>query len=88
MSYRVLLDRAAQRDFQALDLGLSERVRERLLTLEENPRPPGVRKLRAIHPPGYRLRVGDWRILYTVDDRRREVWVYRIKHRSRSYSGR
>ena len=33
----------------------------------------------------YRLRVGDWRILYTVDDPAREVHVYRIKHRREAY---
>jgi mRNA interferase RelE/StbE len=85
MTYRVLLEQAAQRDFRALDPRLAQRVRERLLSLEENPRPLGVRKLRDIHPPRYRLRAGDWRILYTVDDLKREVRIYRIKHRSQAY---
>jgi len=85
MSYRVLLERAAQRDFHALDPSIARRVRERLLSLEHDPRPPGVRKLRALLPPCYRLRVRNWRILYTIDDRAREVRVYRIKHRSKAY---
>ncbi len=82
MRYRVLLEQAAQRDFRALDPRVARRVRMRLLSLEENPRPPGVRKLRDVTPAWYRLRVGDWRVLYIVDDQRREVRVYRIKHRA------
>lgn len=85
MSYRVLLERAAQRDFRTLEATVARRVRERLLSLEQNPRPPGVSKLRGVTPPQYRLRVGDWRILYTIDDAAREVRVYRIKHRAKAY---
>lgn len=85
MSYRVLLEEAAQRDFRKLDPQVARRVRQRLLDLEQNPRPPGAGKLQDVHPPRYRARVGDWRILYSVDDQAKEVRVYRIKHRSRAY---
>lgn len=85
LSYRVLLEQAAQRDFRTLDPAVARRVRERLLSLEQNPRPPGGRKLRDVTPPRYRLRVGDWRILYTINDQAREVRVYRIKHRAKAY---
>ncbi|MCS6936256.1 MAG: type II toxin-antitoxin system RelE/ParE family toxin [Candidatus Bipolaricaulota bacterium] len=79
------MEEAAQRDLRRLDPVVARRVRQRLLELEQNPRPPGVRKLRDVHPPGYRVRVGDWRILYSVDDQAKEVRVYRIKHRARAY---
>ena len=85
MRYRVILEEAAQRDFKHLDPLTARRVRKKLLLLETNPRPVGVRKLKDVRPPRYRLRVGDWRILYTVDDRAREVRVYRIKHRREIY---
>jgi len=78
-SYRVILEETAQRDFRGLDPTVARRVRERLLRLEEEPRPRGVRKLRDFVPPRYRMRVGDWRILYTIDDRARgprwESWT-------------
>jgi mRNA interferase RelE/StbE len=85
MSYRVLLEISAQKDFRRLDPTVAQRMQERLLSLEQNPRPPGVRKLRDIHPPRYRLRVGGWRILYAVNDQAHEVRVYRIKPRSKAY---
>jgi len=85
MSYRVILEQTAQKDFLALEPPIARRVQERLLTLEQNPRPPGGRKLRAISPARFRLRVGDWRILYTINDQTKEVRIYRIKHRSQAY---
>lgn len=85
MSYRVILEQTAQRDLKALDPVIARRVQEKLLSLEQNPRPQGVRKLRAVRPQRYRLRVGDWRVLYTVDDPLHEVRIYRIKHRAKAY---
>lgn len=84
-SYRVVLEEMAQRDLRTLDPAVAQRVRERLLRLEEEPRPRGVRKLRTLVPPRYRLRVGAWRILYTIDDQAGKVHVYRIKHRREVY---
>lgn len=85
MSYRVLVEEAAQRDLRRLDPQVARRVRQRLLELEQNPRPPGVTKLQNVRPTRYRVRVGNWRILYSVDDQAKEVRVYRIKPRSQAY---
>ena len=84
-SYCVVLEQTAQRDFRELDSAAAGRVRKGLLRLEKAPRPRGVRKLRDLKPPHYRLRIGDWRILYTVDDSGRTVHIYRIKHRREAY---
>jgi mRNA interferase RelE/StbE len=48
-----------------------------------NPRPARVRKLQGTE--GYRLRVGDYRVLYTVDDRSQTVVVYSVAHRREAY---
>jgi len=56
----------------------------KLQQLQQDPWPPGVRKLQGV-PGGYRLRVGKWRILYTIDDQAKEIHVYQIKHRSKAY---
>ncbi len=53
------------------------------MALQENPRPPGVRKLGAGR--GYRIRVGKYRVVYQIEDTRREVSVYRIRHRRDVY---
>jgi len=51
--------------------------------LAENPRLPGSRKLTGLE--GYRLRVGDFRVLYEVDDAAQRVVVYRVMARSDAY---
>ncbi|MFB3072348.1 MAG: type II toxin-antitoxin system RelE/ParE family toxin [bacterium] len=59
------------------------RVSRKILSLEENPYPRGSQRLKA--GEGCRLRVGDYRILYTVDTRNRKVLIYSVAHRSEAY---
>jgi len=53
---------------------------EKLQALGANPRPPGCKALRGTYS-GYRIRVGAYRALYTVDDDRGIVTVYEVVHR-------
>jgi len=62
-----------------------KRVDSRLRALAGNPRPRGVRKLQGPEGEGWRIRVGDYRILYTVDDASQEVTVFRIDLRGNVY---
>ena len=66
-----------------LPIGVARRVWEKLLVLEREPRPRGAAKLEGIE--GYRIRVGDYRIVYLVDDDARVVDVARIGHRREIY---
>jgi mRNA interferase RelE/StbE len=85
MSYRLILESSAERDFRALDVSIARRVRDSLIRLQQTPRPQGSLKLRDVSPARYRMRVGDWRILYTIDESIQEVRVYRIRHCSQAY---
>jgi len=67
MTYQVITKRSAEKDTDALPAKVYERIVKRLLALEENPRPTGSKKLQG--QDSYRLRVGDYRVLYTVDDK-------------------
>jgi mRNA interferase RelE/StbE len=51
--------------------------------LKENPRPVGCKKL--TNEEGYRIRVGNYRILYTINDANKLVDVFKISHRKDSY---
>jgi mRNA interferase RelE/StbE len=62
-----------------------QRVARAILNLEREPRPPGCRKLRGVQD--YRLRVGPYRILYSVDDRARMVVIWAVGHRRDVYRG-
>jgi mRNA interferase RelE/StbE len=84
MSYSVIIENRAQKDFFKLPAHFSAPVRHTIDTLAGNPRPHGVKKL-AGSKDGYRVRVGNYRILYTIDDNRRLVTIYRIRDRKEAY---
>ncbi len=83
MSHKVEIDRRAVREWLRLPKVAVQRIREAILGLAVNPRPPGAKKLTARE--GYRVRVGDDRILYEVEDKVRLVRVYRVGHRKQVY---
>lgn len=83
MNYQVLILPAARKDFEKLPKQEQARVREALTAFSQSPRPPGCLKLK--NSPYWRVRVGDWRIIYRIDDRARTVTVARIRHRREAY---
>jgi mRNA interferase RelE/StbE len=80
--HRVELAPAAQRQLRRLPPGDAARLRGPILALALAPRPPGAVKLADID--FWRLRVGDLRIVYMVDDAARLVVVLRVARRSES----
>lgn len=84
MTYRVRLTRPVQKALDALTGNLYRRVIECMRALADNPRPPSARKLSGMEDH-WRVRVGDWRIVYTVRDRELIVLVLKIGHRREIY---
>ena len=84
MGYRIYLKPAARRDLHALPRETLKRVDAKILSLADQPRPMGAEKL-AGENSALRVRVGDYRILYIVDDARAEILVTRIRHRREVY---
>jgi mRNA interferase RelE/StbE len=84
--YRIrYADKRVAKDLRDLPLSVFQRVDRAILNLRIDPRPPGYKKLR--HPAigQYRLRVGDWRIIYDVNDADHEVLILRVMHRRDVY---
>jgi mRNA interferase RelE/StbE len=81
MTYRVELKPKAEKDLKAIPSSDRERVVERLRWLEDDLR-GDIKKL-SNHIPEYRMRVGDWRVLFEIADD--QVIVYRILHRREAY---
>jgi mRNA interferase RelE/StbE len=78
--YRVeLLDRKTQRQLDRLHEPDFGRIAQAILRLEENPRPPGCRKLRGLE--GWRIRIGNWRVIYHINDQERVVTIVEIRRR-------
>jgi mRNA interferase RelE/StbE len=84
LTYAVLLAPAAERQLKALDKPLQQRITKRLTKLGDNPRPPGVDKL-AGEDNLYRVREGEYRIIYTIRDKELIVLVVKIGHRKEVY---
>jgi mRNA interferase RelE/StbE len=68
----------------ALDDALFTRIDRKILALAANPRPAGCKKLKG-YKDLWRVRVGDWRVLYIIDDAAKLVTVTRIAHRREAY---
>ncbi len=85
MKYAVALERAAARFLLRLrDAKLKKRLDDAIEALSDDPRPNGCRKL-AGTSDRYRIRVGDYRIIYRVDDGKVVVLVLLIGHRREVY---
>jgi mRNA interferase RelE/StbE len=65
--YQVVFSKRAEKDIQKLPAVIVERIIPVIIALEENPRPVGCRKLKG-YSDLWRVRVGDYRIIYSVDD--------------------
>lgn len=83
VTYRVELRPAAIRALKRVDQRDRDRIRGAIVLLGEEPRPPGARALQG--RPGLRVRVGDHRIIYTVDDNILVVAVITFGHRRNVY---
>ena len=81
--YQIRLIRQAEKDLDKLPHQIFNRLKDELIKLQQNPRPHGSEKLTQYE--GYRVRVGDYRVLYRIDDAKKEVYIYRIKHRKEAY---
>jgi mRNA interferase RelE/StbE len=80
--YRVDLSPAAKRQLKRLPPGDAARLRAPILALGIEPRPPGATKL--VESDVWRLRVGDLRVIYTIEGEIRLVVVLRVARRSES----
>jgi len=81
--YDIFVLPQAQKDLDKLEPSAFKRIVKKMRLLSENPRPPGSLKITA--EEGHRIRVGDHRVLYRVDDDSRRIYIYRIKHRKDAY---
>ena len=82
-SYSLLIKKSADRELRVIPKGNLRRIVDRINELALNPRPLGSEKLAGLDR--YRIRQGDYRVVYAVDDDRRTVEVVKIGHRREVY---
>ena len=71
------------KELNRLSVEIRQRILERLTELEMNPRPADVKKLKG--RPAWRIRVGDYRVIYEIHDRELQVIVITVGHRGDVY---
>ena len=83
-SYAVQLKPSARKELESLPDSVLARVVRKVESLASDPRPAGCKKLKG-YKDQWRIRIGDWRVVYIVDDTTKLVSVTRIAHRREVY---
>lgn len=82
--YDIFVLPPAQRDLDKLEASDFARIIKKIRGLSREPRPVGCLKLTG--EEGYRIRVGDHRVLCRIDDPSKRIYLYRVKHRKDAYA--
>ncbi len=83
MIYEVILPKSVQKELDRLPAKIADRVLARLASLESDPRPSHVKKLKG--RPAWRIRIGDYRAIYEIHDQSRQIIIVTIGHRREIY---
>ena len=83
MNYKLFIQRSAQKELAALQRELYESVKIAIRELSMQPRPEGCLKITG--RDGWRIRIGKYRVIYEIDDTKKEVTVLHIGHRRDIY---
>ena len=82
--YSLEIKPSAQKELDAVDDRLFVRIDRKILALADNPRPAGCKKLKG-YKDHWRIRAGDWRVVYIIDDAAKVVSITRVAHRREVY---
>jgi mRNA interferase RelE/StbE len=91
MKYQIILTTSAEREIRKLPNEVQDEIFEKIESLEENPRPHGYKRLTNFKvsnikfKPLYRVRAGDYRIVYAIQDKIITITIAKIAHRKDVY---
>ena len=83
MRFQIILPKSVQKELDRLPDEIAQRIMIRLTGLETNPRPADVKKLKG--RDAWRIRVGDYRVIYEIHDRMLQIIVITVGHRREIY---
>ena len=83
-SYEILWKSSAERELRNIDSSTIPRIIEAIELLADNPFPSQCRKLRGSER-NYRIRVGDYRVIYQVDVKTKVIIIFHVRHRKEAY---
>lgn len=82
--YEIVFARSARKELEIIDNNLVLRLLRKIESLAANPRPPGCEKLKG-EENLWRVRVGDYRIIYSISDNKHLIDIILIRHRKDAY---
>ena len=83
MAYKVRIEKQASKALEKLESGIQKRVVVVIRSLADNPRPPGSKKMK--NRDSWRIRIGNYRVIYGINDEKSLIAVVKIGHRSDVY---
>jgi mRNA interferase RelE/StbE len=83
MRYQVIIPKSVRKELDRLNEDVARKILVRLMALETNPRPADVKKLKG--RDAWRIRVGDYRVIYEIHDRVLQILVITLGHRREIY---
>jgi mRNA interferase RelE/StbE len=83
-AYQVLLSKAARKQLNTLPASIHDKIIEEITSLSETQRPTGCKKLKA-QKNAWRIRIGNYRIIYEIEDKQLRILVVAIGHRKDIY---
>jgi mRNA interferase RelE/StbE len=86
LTYKVEISPSAKRQLATLPRKIQKQLSRRIDSLAINPKPSGIKRLQG-NKELFRIRAGDYRVIYTVEDQRLTVLVIKIGHRREIYRG-
>jgi mRNA interferase RelE/StbE len=84
MAYKILVERNAEKEFKKIPKEIQKKIVLIITKLKDNSRPINARKI-SDSENYYRIRIGDYRILYEINDKEKELNIFRIRHRKEAY---
>lgn len=80
--YKIIIEKKAEKETEKIPLKFRHTIDKEILALAADPRPHNCKKL--TEKEGYRIRIGNYRVLYTIDDAAKTIVIYRIKIKGKS----
>lgn len=87
MTYQIITPKSVQKQIDALPEEIRDRIDEAVKALAENPRPDGVAKMKSSDSE-YRIRIGNYRVIYEINDGELTILLVQCRHRREVYKKR
>jgi mRNA interferase RelE/StbE len=84
MVYEIFIEKKAEKDLRRLPKNYQNKIIQKILNLKDNPKPIEARKITSSENY-YRVRAGDYRIIYEINYKEKRINIFRVRHRKEAY---